>query len=35
MGDINSLNLNDIFDDVDYVLHQAALPSVPRSVKDP
>ncbi|ADZ09115.1 UDP-glucose 4-epimerase [Methanobacterium lacus] len=35
IGDVNKLDLNDIFEDVDYVLHQAALPSVPRSIKDP
>lgn len=35
LGDINSLNLEDIFVDCDYVFHQAALPSVPRSIKDP
>jgi UDP-glucose 4-epimerase len=35
LGDINSINLNEIFEGVDYVLHQAALPSVPRSIKDP
>jgi UDP-glucose 4-epimerase len=35
IGDINELNLATIFDGHDYVLHQAALPSVPRSVKDP
>lgn len=34
-GDINKLDLNDIFESVDYVLHQAALPSVPRSITDP
>jgi UDP-N-acetylglucosamine/UDP-N-acetyl-alpha-D-glucosaminouronate 4-epimerase len=35
LGDINSLNLNEIFEGSDYVLHEAALPSVPRSIKDP
>jgi UDP-glucose 4-epimerase len=35
LGSINSLDLVNIFDGCDYVLHQAALPSVPRSVKDP
>jgi UDP-glucose 4-epimerase len=35
IGDINELNLATIFDGHDYVFHQAALPSVPRSVKDP
>jgi len=35
-GDIRSLDLLEkTFQDVDYVIHQAALPSVPRSVKDP
>jgi len=35
-GSIIDLNLlQDIFKDVDYVFHQAAIPSVPRSVKDP
>jgi UDP-glucose 4-epimerase len=35
-GDIQDLNLlKREFDDIDYVLHQAALPSVPRSVDDP
>ncbi|MCD4653371.1 SDR family oxidoreductase [bacterium] len=27
--------LEEIFNDVDYVIHQAALPSVPRSIEDP
>jgi UDP-glucose 4-epimerase len=35
LGDINNFNLNEIFEGCDYVLHQAALPSVPRSIKDP
>ena len=35
LGDINSINLNKIFDGCDYVFHEAALPSVPRSIKDP
>ena len=35
LGDINNINLNNIFEGCDYVLHQAALPSVPRSIKDP
>ncbi|MGZ4869971.1 MAG: SDR family oxidoreductase [Halobacteriota archaeon] len=34
-GDIQTLNLAAIFEDHEYVFHQAALPSVPRSVKDP
>lgn len=35
LGDINTINLNEIFNGCDYVLHQAALPSVPRSIRDP
>jgi UDP-glucose 4-epimerase len=35
VGDINELSLPKIFAGHDYVFHQAALPSVPRSVKDP
>jgi UDP-glucose 4-epimerase len=34
-GDIVDLDLAHIFNGCDYVFHQAALPSVPRSVKDP
>lgn len=34
-GSINSLELTEIFKGHDYVFHQAALPSVPRSIKDP
>ncbi len=35
-GSITDLNLLEgIFKDVDYVFHQAAIPSVPRSIKDP
>jgi len=35
-GDIQDLDLlKKEFSDVDYVLHQAALPSVPRSIEDP
>ncbi len=34
-GDIRTLNLAAIFEGYEYVFHQAALPSVPRSVKDP
>lgn len=35
-GDINDSNLlSEIFKDIDYVFHLAAIPSVPRSVKDP
>src|SRR3990170_7996223 len=32
--DINDLDLVKIFKEHDYVFHQAALPSVPRSIKD-
>ncbi len=35
IGDINSIKLNKIFEGCDYVFHEAALPSVPRSIKDP
>jgi UDP-glucose 4-epimerase len=34
-GDITTLDLATVFEGHDYVFHQAALPSVPRSVKDP
>ena len=35
-GSITDLGLlQTVFKDVDYVLHQAAIPSVPRSIKDP
>jgi UDP-glucose 4-epimerase len=34
-GSIVDLNLTDIFQGKDYVYHLAAIPSVPRSVKDP
>ena len=35
-GNVNDLEiLNKIFRNIDYVFHQAAIPSVPRSVKDP
>ena len=34
-GDITTLDLAMVFEGYDYVLHQAALPSVPRSVTDP
>jgi len=35
-GDITDLNLlKHTFKDVDYVFHEAAIPSVPRSIKDP
>lgn len=34
-GSIVNLNLTDIFQGKDYVFHLAAIPSVPRSVKDP
>lgn len=33
--DINLANLKELFSDCDYIFHQAALPSVPRSIKDP
>ncbi len=33
--DLNTINLPSLFEDCDYVLHQAALPSVPRSIKNP
>lgn len=32
---INDANLTDMFSGYDYVFHEAALPSVPRSIKDP
>lgn len=35
LGDITTIDLHEIFEGADYVLHQAALPSVPRSVKNP
>ncbi|OPY25072.1 MAG: UDP-galactose-4-epimerase [Methanobacterium sp. PtaU1.Bin242] len=35
MGDITEIDLVEVFEGCDYVLHQAALPSVPRSIKDP
>lgn len=35
LGDINFLKLNEIFEGVNYIFHQAALPSVPRSINDP
>jgi UDP-glucose 4-epimerase len=35
LGDITIIDLHEIFEGADYVLHQAALPSVPRSVRDP
>jgi UDP-glucose 4-epimerase len=35
IGSITELDLKNAFKGYDYVLHQAALPSVPRSVKDP
>ncbi|MEW6009808.1 MAG: SDR family oxidoreductase [Euryarchaeota archaeon] len=35
LGDINEIDLEATFDGCDYVFHQAALPSVPRSIKDP
>ncbi len=33
--DINTVNLKEVFTGADYVFHEAALPSVPRSIKDP
>ena len=35
LGDITTMDLVSSFEDCDYVFHQAALPSVPRSIKDP
>ena len=35
LGDITDMDLVSTFEDCDYVFHQAALPSVPRSIKDP
>jgi len=35
LGDLNDMDLENVFDNCDYVFHQAALPSVPRSIKDP
>lgn len=35
LGSIGSVDLHGIMEGADYVFHQAALPSVPRSVKDP
>ena len=34
-GDVAALNLAEIFDGCDYIFHQAALPSVGRSINDP
>jgi len=34
-GSIIDLNLHEIFNHHDYIFHQAAVPSVPRSIKDP
>jgi UDP-glucose 4-epimerase len=35
-GSINDIDLlQNVFKDVDYIFHQAAIPSVPRSIKDP
>jgi UDP-glucose 4-epimerase len=34
-GDVAALNLSEIFDGYDYVFHQAALPSVQRSIDEP
>ena len=35
IGDITSINLNEIFDGADYVFHEAAVTSVQKSVDDP
>ena len=35
VDDINRTDLMDVFHDSDYVFHQAAIPSVSRSIKDP
>lgn len=35
LGDITSIDLEEIFDGCDYVFHQAAVTSVPKSVDDP
>jgi len=35
LGDLNKIDLVNVFDNCDYVFHQAALPSVPRSIEDP
>lgn len=35
MGDITEIKLEEVFEGCDFILHQAALPSVPRSIKDP
>ena len=35
LEDINSVNLNDIFEGCEYIFHQAAIPSVPRSINTP
>jgi UDP-glucose 4-epimerase len=35
LGDLTTINLNDLLEDVDYVFHLAALASVPHSVADP
>lgn len=35
LGDITSINLEEIFDGCDYVFHQAAVTSVPKSVDNP
>ncbi len=35
LGDMTSINLNELFDGVDYVFHEAAVTSVQKSVEDP
>ena len=35
LGDITSINLEEIFEDCDYIFHMAALTSVPQSVANP
>ncbi len=35
IDDINAIDLKKVFTGVDYIFHEAALPSVPRSIKDP
>lgn len=35
LGDINSLDFDEIFEGCEYVFHQAAIPSVPRSINYP
>lgn len=35
LGDINTINLEEIFEDCDYVFHMAAVTSVPQSISNP